>query len=113
MKTYNESQKERLVEIQNRDEMISEVIFEAIRDHDEALPLNLMLEGRFLQVQKEGIELEARIAYLEENDPESEELVKAKRRLDLVSGSLQELHNIGKMLSRYHLFGREFTITEI
>lgn len=102
MRKYNEKQTKRLEEIRERQNVIDPQIKEAFINGEKTLPLNFMLETRFLEVCKHGIDLEARLAYLEEKEPESEELIKTtKRRLDFVKGALHELQNVGSMLGQY------------
>jgi hypothetical protein len=113
MKKLSEKQKARLQELTERNETIDKLIVEKISDHSQALPLNLILEVRFNELMKKGIQLEGEIAYLKESDDyqfvEGQIEVK-KRRLDMIKGQLAELQNVGDMLAQYHAYGREFEI---
>lgn len=114
MRKYTDSQKERLQVISERIKKIDDIILDQIVDRTKEIPLNLVLEARFLKLQKKGIELEAGIAYLEEQNEKSSinTIEVKKRRLDGVKGQLIELQNVGELLLNYHLFGRKFGIVE-
>ncbi|WP_427036554.1 hypothetical protein [Cytobacillus pseudoceanisediminis] len=107
-----ESQKRRLHELKERNKTIDNLIIEKIDDHVQPLPLNLILEARFNSVMKKAIYLEGEIAYLKEEDGQFVEgqIEVKKRRLDIMRGQLHELQNVGEMLNKYDLLGREFEI---
>lgn len=111
MTKYNEKQRERLQEISVREGHIDEIIHEKIDDPYAPLPLNLILESRFLAVQKRGIRLEAEISHLEEDKEANEyDLEYKNRRLDQIRGRLKEIQNVGEMLQNFDSTGREFEI---
>lgn len=113
MKKISERQKRRLQEIKERNEILDKEIIGKIHDTVQALPLNLILEARFNVISRKAIQVEAEIAFLEED--ENREAVKPqlevlKRRLDHIRGQLNELQNVGDMLAKYDHLGRRFEI---
>lgn len=111
MKKYTENQQKRLQEIDERQKELEPIINEAFVGDRKVLPLNYMLEARFLEVARQGIDLEARIAWLEEKGETSIEegiLEQSKRRLDMVKGGLMEMQNVGTLLGQYTALGYSF-----
>lgn len=106
----SEKQKQRLQELKERNEAINPIVFAAIDNHAQGLPLNLMLEARFNVLMKKAIENEAEIAYYQEKGGHEGAILIKKRRYDILRGRIQEIKNIGDMLRGYGELGRQVEI---
>lgn len=117
MRKYTERHKQLLKEINEKSEYLSGIVNERIADSDAPIPIDYMLESRFLEVKKQAIKIESEINYIEEDVKENgdsadsvSKLERLEKRLLMIKGSTNELLNMSQIFIKLGIAGREFEI---